>query len=220
MTYRLSLVLCGAVALAGCTDPAQFATSSGDQNRTRDGALIGGVLGAAAGLATSDGDNQVRNAAIGAALGAGVGAAVGNALDRQAADLRAQLGDERITVVNTGENLTVTMPQDILFAVDSAELRPTLQQDLRALASNLVAYPASSVDIIGHTDNTGEASYNQDLSARRANAVAGVLTSSGVPASRLRPFGRGEDAPIATNLTPEGQAQNRRVEIIINPTNA
>ena len=219
MTTRipLGLALAGALALSACTDPAAL---SGEPNRTRDGAILGGVVGAAAGLATAGDSNKTRNAAIGAAIGAGIGAAVGNALDRQAADLRNSLGDDRIQVVNTGENLVVTMPQDILFAVDSAALRPDLQSDLRALAANLQAYPASTVDVIGHTDNTGDAPYNQDLSARRASAVAGVLNSSGVASSRIRSIGRGEDAPIATNLTDEGRAQNRRVEIVINPTNA
>ena len=72
--------------------------------------------------------------------------------------------------------------------------------------------------MIGHTDNTGSAEYNQDLSARRATAVAGVLLEQGVAPSRVRSFGRGEDEPVATNLTPEGRQQNRRVEIIIRPT--
>ena len=67
------------------------------------------------------------------------------------------------------------------------------------------------------TDNTGAASYNQQLSERRANAVAGVLISSGVSGGRIRTFGAGEDQPIASNLTPEGRAQNRRVEIVIVP---
>ncbi len=71
--------------------------------------------------------------------------------------------------------------------------------------------------MIGHTDNTGTAAYNQDLSQRRASSVASVLRDSGVPGARIAAYGRGEDQPVASNLTPEGRAQNRRVEIIIRP---
>ena len=74
------------------------------------------------------------------------------------------------------------------------------------------------IEVIGHTDNTGSAAFNQDLSQRRASSVANVLRDSGVPSNRLVTFGRGEEQPIASNLTPEGRAQNRRVEIIIRPT--
>jgi len=71
--------------------------------------------------------------------------------------------------------------------------------------------------VIGHTDNTGAAAYNQDLSQRRAQAVSSVLVNAGVAPVRVRAIGRGEDQPIASNLTPEGRQQNRRVEIIITP---
>jgi len=143
---------------------------------------------------------------------------IGNALDRQAADLRASMNNSDVQIVNTGNELIVTMPQDILFAVDSYTVRSDLQTDLRALAQNLQSYPNTTVDVIGHTDNTGDAGYNQGLSARRANAVANVILGAGVSSSRVRAFGRGEDAPIASNLTPEGRQQNRRVEIVIRPT--
>ena len=71
--------------------------------------------------------------------------------------------------------------------------------------------------IVGHTDNSGSAAYNQSLSERRANSVADVLLDGGVAFSRIQTFGRGEDQPIASNLTAEGKAQNRRVEIVILP---
>ena len=100
---------------------------------------------------------------------------------------------------------------------DSAALRPDLTNDLYAVAANLQKYPASTIQVVGHTDNTGTAGYNQDLSQRRAGSVAGVLISAGVPGSRIVAVGRGEDQPVASNLTPQGRAQNRRVEIVIRP---
>jgi len=109
------------------------------------------------------------------------------------------------------------MPQDLLFATDSASLRPDLQTDLRAMAQNLQQYPASTVQITGHTDSTGDATYNRTLSSQRAGAVSSTLIGGGVPAARIATHGAGEDQPIASNLSPEGRAQNRRVEIVIRP---
>ncbi|MCL4105115.1 UNVERIFIED_CONTAM: hypothetical protein GTU68_018822 [Idotea baltica] len=109
------------------------------------------------------------------------------------------------------------MPQDILFATDSAVIRSDLRRDVQALAGNLQAYPNTNVSIIGHTDNTGDASYNQQLSQRRADSVRGILIDSGISSARVRSIGRGENDPVATNLTAEGRAQNRRVEIVIRP---
>jgi outer membrane protein OmpA-like peptidoglycan-associated protein len=74
------------------------------------------------------------------------------------------------------------------------------------------------VQVVGHTDSSGEAGYNQSLSVNRANAVVNVLAGAGVPRTRLQAIGRGEDQPVASNLTEEGKAQNRRVEIVILPT--
>ena len=86
------------------------------------------------------------------------------------------------------------------------------------MAGSLNRYPNTTVNVVGHTDNTGEAAYNQSLSERRAQAVASVLISAGVSPARIRSIGRGEDQPVASNLTAEGRQQNRRVEIIITPT--
>ncbi len=121
-------------------------------------------------------------------------------------------------IQNTGEELIVTLPEGILFDTDSAAIRAMLQSDLRALAQNLQTYPDTTVDVIGHTDNTGSSGYNMDLSSRRASAVAGVLLEEGVAPWRVRSFGRGETEPVASNLTPEGRQQNRRVEIFIRPS--
>ena len=79
--------------------------------------------------------------------------------------------------------------------------------------------PHSTVQVVGHTDNVGTAAFNQQLSEDRARAVANVLISNGTPANRIAWLGRGLNQPIASNATEAGRAQNRRVEIIITPTN-
>jgi outer membrane protein OmpA-like peptidoglycan-associated protein len=216
-----SLTLTGtavALFLAACTP---IDTNTGNPNqRTKEGALTGAGIGALAGILTGDGGKDKRDRAlVGAAIGGLAGGVIGNNLDKQAAELQSQVSDSRVRIVNTGNELIVTMPEGILFATDSAAVQPGIQNDLYTVANNLNRYPNSRVQVIGHTDNTGTAAYNQDLSQRRAAAVSAVLINGGVSPNRLSAFGRGEDQPIASNLTPAGRAQNRRVEIHIIPTN-
>ncbi len=214
MKTPLFLAAASALALTACVDPNAYPN---DPNaRAKNGAIIGGLVGAIAGASVSSGDDKLKGAIVGGALGAGTGALIGTDLDRQAAELRGSLSSN-ISVTNAGDYLIVNMPQDLLFATDSATVRPDLTADLRTVASSLLRYPNSRIEVIGHTDNTGTAAYNQDLSQRRAVSVAGVLRDNGVPSGRLAAYGRGEDQPVASNLTPEGRAQNRRVEIIIRP---
>ncbi len=210
----LILAAAGSLALAGCVNPVD-GTAMGE--RQQSGAITGALIGGAIG-GTRDRGSRLGNAAIGAGLGAVIGGTIGAQLDRQAAELRGSVGSN-VQVINTGSELRVVMPQDILFATDSAALRPDLRNDLVAVARSLLNYPNTVVEVIGHTDNTGTAAYNYDLSQRRAGAVAAELRANGVPGARIRAFGRGFDQPVASNATPEGRAQNRRVEIIIRPTN-
>ncbi len=207
-----TLVVTSAFLMAGCTDPSRFQSAPAGDN-TKQGAIIGGMIGVASGLLSGDKDKAVKRGII----GAGVGAIAGNQLDKQEADLRRSMGNDNVIIRNTGDRLIVTLPQDILFATDSATLRYDLQSDLRALAANLQQYPMTTVQIIGHTDNVGDAAYNQSLSVARAESVTGVLVQNGVAPNRLVAFGRGEDQPIASNLTAEGRQQNRRVDIVILP---
>lgn len=205
------------LTLTACTPVDEY--SSNPNQRTKEGALTGAAIGAGLGILTGDGGkDKLDRAVVGAAIGGLAGGVIGHNLDRQAAELQAEINDSRIRIINEGSQLRVVMPEGLLFAVDSASVMPSIQNDLYAVADNLNRYPNSRVEIIGHTDNTGSAAYNQDLSQRRAMAVSAVLRNAGVSGGRLVAYGRGEDVPVASNLTPEGRAQNRRVEILIIPT--
>jgi len=217
--FSLVLPLAGALALSACTDPAQFGANSNTPN-TQQGALIGAGAGALLGAIVSDDGDRGDGAIIGAVLGTAVGAGIGYSLDQQEADLRRQIDNDDVLITNTGDRLIVNLPQDILFATGSFAIRPDLQSDLTAVAANLQQYPASTIQIVGHTDSDGAADFNQQLSERRASAVSGVLLDAGVPAQRIRTLGLGETQPVASNLNAAGKAQNRRVEIVIVPTAA
>lgn len=203
------------LGLAAC-EPEPFDPSDPNRN-TRQGAITGALGGAVAGIALDGGGSRADGALIGAAVGAGLGAAIGADLDRQARELRGQL-DSDIDVINTGDELIVRMPNDLVFAFDSANVRSDLRQDLLVLADSLQRYPDTAIQVVGHTDNVGSFEYNRDLSQRRANAVASIIRSGGVSSSRIRTFGAGYDQPIASNNTSAGRAANRRVEITIRPT--
>lgn len=214
----LSSALAGSalLILSGCVTPESVANSKPGDNTTA-GTIMGGLIGAIAGMEMSSKGDRKKGAIVGAIVGAAAGNAIGQTLDEQAADLRRDLNNNQVNVTNTGSELIVTMPQDILFALDSAAVRSDLRRDLGVVAGNLQAYPNSTISIEGHTDNTGTANYNRILSQRRANAVADILVNNGVPPARLYAVGRGENEPVASNLSATGRAQNRRVEIVIRP---
>lgn len=102
-----------------------------------------------------------------------------------------------------------------LFAFDKAELTPAGEQKIREYREQVRAdmSAAKAVKITGHTDNVGKDDYNQQLSLRRAEAVRNYLIGIGSDASKLEAAGMGANNPIADNSTPEGRAQNRRVEV-------
>lgn len=209
----LIVALAAGIGLSACTNPGTLVPDGPNQNANQ-GALLGAVVGAGLGNLIG-GDTGAT--AIGAVVGGVAGGLIGHNLDKQEAELRQQLGDDRISITNTGDRLIVSLPEDITFDTDSAVVRSSLRPDLTLVASNLIQYPNSTVQVIGHTDNTGDAAYNQLLSERRANAVADILANDGVAFNRLRPVGQGENVPVASNLTPEGRQANRRVEIVVIP---
>ncbi len=209
-TGRIFVLSLGVAAIAGCTN------LDGSSNRTATGGLVGAGAGALLGRAIDGGGTT--GTLVGGALGSMAGAAIGGALDRQQRELQQGLGSSGATVVNTGSQLVVTLPESITFDVDSALVHPDYVDEIAFVARSLRDNPNSTVQVVGHTDNTGSSAHNQSLSEQRAMAVAAILTENQVPEARVRTSGMGYSQPVASNDTPGGRAQNRRVEIIITPT--
>ena len=199
------------VLSAGC---AQNPDGTYEYKRTAIGALAGGAVGAGAG-ALIGGKHAGRGALIGAAGGALVGGVIGNYMDRQAAELKRRLPDAAIE--RQGDKLYVALPAGILFDVNKDVVKPAAKSSLAKAAEVLVKYPDTYITVEGHTDSTGSAQLNQDLSERRAMHVRDVLTQDGVPAARLSVKGYGPSDPIADNATAEGRQANRRVQLEIRP---
>jgi len=113
----------------------------------------------------------------------------------------------------------VTIGAGTLFAVNKYDLQAGGKAGLNMLVSDIKNMPSvTSVEVVGHTDSTGAADYNQTLSEKRANAVRDYLVSQGIAPSLISAKGMGETQPVADNATRAGRAKNRRVEIIINGT--
>ncbi|MBT2373424.1 OmpA family protein [Pseudomonas fluorescens] len=106
----------------------------------------------------------------------------------------------------------VRVELDVKFDFDKSVVKPNSYGDVKNLADFMAQYPATNVEVAGHTDSIGPDAYNQKLSQRRADAVKQVLVKDGVDASRVTSVGYGESRPVADNATEAGRAVNRRVE--------
>jgi len=215
----LGACILGAAALTACTTTDPY-TGQVVRNNSGTGAIAGALGGAALGYLTNTNRSEQgrKNALIGAGIGALAGAGVGNYMDRQQAELRRELAGSGVEVQRQGDNIVLQMPSDVTFGFDRSDIQPQFHEALNDVARSLNNYPQTLVDVIGHADSTGRAEYNQNLSERRALAVADYLTGrGGVLRDRLYVEGRGSSQPIADNTTDAGRAKNRRVEIVLRP---
>ncbi|MBW8636460.1 OmpA family protein [Hoeflea sp. WL0058] len=213
MYKQLAALVAGALFLTACTtDPY---TGQQKVGNTATGAALGAAAGAGLGLLA--GGNDRRNALVGAGIGLLAGGAIGAYMDRQEAELRAQLQGTGISVTRVGNNLVLNMPSNITFATDQANIDTGFYPTLNSVAIVLNKYNQTLVDVYGFTDSTGSAQYNLELSQRRAQSVASYLGGQGVNRQRMYVTGFGQERPVASNATAEGRAQNRRVEIQIAP---
>ncbi len=181
------------------------------------GTGIGAASGALIGLLTADSKHRQRNALIGAGVGALAGGGIGYYMDVQEVKLRQRLQNSGVSVTRSGNQITLNMPGNVTFESNSADINSGFYEVLNSVAIVLNEYGQTTVDVVGHTDSVGSDTHNQQLSEARARSVAEYLAGQKVLPARLLIAGRGESQPIASNDTPEGRAQNRRVTIQIIP---
>lgn len=169
------------------------------------GATAGGAMG---GLIGSRSDNTAFGAIIGAAVGGTAGALIGRDMDKQAAELRADLAGA--SVERVGEGIKITFDSGLMFGFDSYTLTTSTKTNLSNLAKTLNKYEDTDILIEGHTDTSGAEDYNMTLSLNRSAAVSDYLNNLSVRSGRLTNFGYGETQTISTN-----DQTNRRVEVAI-----
>lgn len=191
-----------------------FAQTVDEHAKTKKGAVIGGIAGAIAGAVIDNNRGHrsaKRGAVVGGVAGAAAGAIVGAMMDRQERELR-QIQGVNVTRTAPGE-LNVSVQNEVLFDFNSSALRSSSRTSLQQMADVFQKYPDTTLSVQGHTDSIGSAAYNQRLSERRADSVAGYLQDLGVRSSRIQTIGYGKSQPRATNSTAAGRQLNRRVEI-------
>ncbi|MEO8606108.1 MAG: OmpA family protein [bacterium] len=212
-TQRLvTATLCGLMLTSCAAWQQQSGTTKGAVYGTAAGAAAGSAIGAIAG----GGSGAWKGAAIGAVVGAVGGGLMGNYMDKQASEMQSVVG-ENDRLRKESETIYLSLGSDVLFESGKTTLQPGAQTKLRELANILEKYPRTVVEITGNTDSRGTAELNDTLSKGRAQAVADALIADGVTANRILTRGAGASNPVASNATPEGRQQNRRVDITVKP---
>lgn len=183
------------------------------QQQTSRAVTYGALGGVVCGLVGAiESGQRARNAGLGCgAIGAGVGAY----MDAQEAEMREQLAGSGVQVQRVGDEINLVMPGNISFNTNEFAVRDQFYSVLDSVAQVLAKFKDTNLVVTGHTDSSGSADYNYNLSNRRATSVTNALASRGVDQSRLISQGIGPDQPLASNQTESGKAQNRRVELKI-----
>lgn len=206
----------------GMVAAAMLLTGCNSMTNTGKGALIGGGSGAAVGAGIGaligGGKGAGIGAAIGTAVGAGTGTLIGNRMDKQKKELEKSLANADVETVQDQNGLAaikVTFPGGILFPTNGTTLSASAQTELAQFAASLKQNPETNVQIFGFTDNTGGMEVNTRIANGRALSVDRFLVDSGIAPTRLSYQGIPMADYVASNDTPAGRAQNRRVEIYI-----
>jgi outer membrane protein OmpA-like peptidoglycan-associated protein len=211
------LVLVAALILPGCA-------AMQENQKTTIGAGAGAVIGAGVGYAIGGG----KGAAIGAVVGGLAGGVIGHYMDKQEREFKQALAESQAReqaaimegVRREKDALILTFKSDVMFDTNSSVIKPAAYAsgEIDRVAQILNKYPDTTIKVVGYTDSTGSETHNQQLSEQRANSVKNALVVKNVNASRITALGMGESNPIADNATEGGRQLNRRVAIIIEPT--
>lgn len=213
-----TISLGGAMAALLFTTACTTDPMTGDRRMSKagTGALIGAGAGGLLGVILGGRNNRTETI-VGAGIGAVAGAGIGHYMDQQERKLREQTAGTGIGVERVGDDIVLSMPDNVTFDFNSVVLKPQFRPQVEKIAETLRQYPSTFVDVYGHTDSVGSADVNQRISEQRAQTVANALTSFGVQQARIATRGYGYTMPIASNDTEAGRAQNRRVEIRLSP---
>lgn len=210
-TYPL---LAAVMLLASCSDLKKSDEKKTLGDATADTAVVART-GATVGDAAATAANSVDTAA------SKVGSAVSNAFDvtkAKMADVKLpEVSLPGITVRGNEDYQIYGVDEKVLFDTNKAVVKPSAAEALKQISASInKRYPGKDVRVLGFTDARGDKSYNRDLSKQRAEAVKNYLiTTDKMAADRLSTEAFGESQPIATNATPSGRQENRRVEVAV-----
>ncbi|MDR0781363.1 MAG: OmpA family protein [Pseudomonadales bacterium] len=207
--------LCLALGTTACTTINPYTGETQTSKAVKYGAGAGVVCAL---LGATRNSTSARNAGVGCGL---LGAGIGAYMDAQEAELRQQMQGTGVEVQRNGDQLNLIMPGNITFNTNEFTIRPEFYAVLDSVGETLYKFQDTRLIVSGHTDSTGSADYNYNLSNRRASSVTNYLAIHGINQGRMIAQGMGPSQPIASNSTDAGRAQNRRVEmqIIAAPSN-
>jgi outer membrane protein OmpA-like peptidoglycan-associated protein len=213
---KIAIIALAMVIVSGATFTSCEAAKN--TNKTQRGAAIGtvggAVIGGILGNNLGKGGNGALGAVLGGVVGGGGGGVIGHQNDKQRRANYTAL--PRCVGVSVGEGIKITLGENaVRFDTNKSTLTPTAKTNLDKLVPVFNEYPDTDIVIYGYTDNTGTPEYNLKLSGERAASVRSYLSGKGLKSARFQTTGLGIADPIATNDTPDGRSQNRRVEFAI-----
>jgi len=213
---KISTILLGSLLILSSvlTSCEAIKNTSNSQRGVAIGAVGGAVLGGILGNNIGKGGNGALGAVLGGVIGGVAGGVIGNKMDKQAREIETALPGAQVERV--GEGIKLVLGENaVRFDTNKATLTSVAKANLDKLVPVLNQYPDTNIQIYGYTDSTGSAEYNLNLSNQRAASVKAYLAAKGLASGRFVTTGLGIADPIATNDTPEGRSQNRRVEFAI-----
>jgi len=210
-TYLLASLFTISTVFTGCN---AVKNSNSTQRGVAIGTVAGGVLGAVIGNNVGKGGKGALGAVLGGVIGGVAGGVIGNKMDKQAREIQTALPGAEVERIGEGIKL-VLGENSVRFDTNKSTLTAAAKANLDKLVPVFQSYADTDIVIYGYTDITGKAEYNLTLSEQRAISVEKYLESKGLNMSRFKMLGMGIADPIATNDTPEGRSQNRRVEFAI-----
>lgn len=213
---KYSALLLGSLLLVSTvfTSCEAVKNTSNQQRGVAIGAVGGAVIGGILGNNIGKGGNGALGAVLGGVIGGVAGGVIGTKMDKQAREIETALPGAQVERV--GEGIKLTLGENaVRFDTNKSTLTAAAKANLDKLVPVFNQYPDTNIQIYGYTDSTGTPEYNLTLSEQRAASVKAYLSGKGLAASRFVTTGLGIADPIATNETPEGRSQNRRVEFAI-----
>lgn len=210
--FALALTL--TVSFTGCE---AVKNSNNKQKGGTIGAGVGALLGAIIGNNVGNGKHSKLGAAIGAALGGGTGVLIGKKMDNQAKKIEQEIPGAEVKRVDNGIVVTFDENSGVYFDSAKSDINFKSQATLDKLARVFGQFPDTNILVVGHTDSSGDAGFNMNLSKKRAQAVTNYLIESQLNRSRFTTHWYGEEQPTSDNSTAAGRAKNRRVNVAIVP---
>ena len=217
LNYKSNLSITLALLLILMTSCKAVDNANNKQKGAVIGATGGAILGAIIGNNVGKGGNGELGAVIGGVVGGTAGVLIGKKMDKQAQQIEEEIPGAVVERVDDGIVITFDEQSGVYFATEKYSINAKSQATLDKLARVFAEYPETNILVIGHTDSTGNDSYNMTLSKNRAQAVTNYLTSKGLSNGRFTTHWFGEDQPLHDNNTAEGRSKNRRVNIAIVP---